>query len=154
MDWLQGLAPTILMLLGGVVTWFLKSRAEELRAIQEKLREDQRKIYGQILDPYVRLFADIKGKGPANALKGISSYEYRKTAFDLTLFGSDEVVRAYNNLWKYTYEAENTECQDPKEMMRLLGSLLLEIRKSLGNKDTTLTETDMFRAMIKDIDDI
>jgi len=154
MDWLQVLGPTLLMVIGGIITWFIKSRVEELRAIEEKLREERRKIYGQILDPYIRLFVDLKGQGPANALKKISSYEYRKTAFDLNLFGSDEVVRAYNNLWKRTYEAENTECQDPKEMMLLWGSLLLEIRKSLGNKDTTLTEIDMFRAMIKDIDNL
>jgi len=86
------------MVLGGIITWFLKSRVEELRATEERLREERRKIYGQILDPYIRLFADLKGQGPVQALKKIGSYEYRKTAFDLNLFGSDEVVRAYNNL--------------------------------------------------------
>jgi len=39
-------------------------------------------------------------------------------------------------------------------MMRLWGSLLLEIRKSLGNKNTKLNEIDMLRAMIKDIDNL
>ena len=152
MNWLQVLGPSLLMVLGGIITWFLKARVEELRATEERLREERRKIYGQILDPYIRLFADLKGQGPAQALKKIGSYEYRKTAFDLNLFGSDEVVRAYNNLWKNTYEAETTGKQDPKEMMRLWGSLLLEIRKSLGNKKTKLNEIDMLRAMIKDID--
>ena len=104
MDWLQTLGPTILVIIGGIVTWFLKSRVEELRVIKEKLREDRRKIYEQILDPYIRLFADLKGQGSINALKEISSYEYRKTAFNLNLFGSDEVVRAYNNLWKHIYD--------------------------------------------------
>jgi len=78
---------------------------------------------------------------------------YRKTAFNLNLFGSDEVVKAYNALMQHTYEAESTEKQDPKEMMRLWGMLLLEIRKSLGNKKTKLDELDMLRAMIKDIDE-
>lgn len=152
MDWLQTLGPTILVIIGGIVTWFLKSRVEELRVIKEKLREDRRKIYEQILDPYIRLFADLKGQGSINALKEISSYEYRKTAFNLNLFGSDEVVRAYNNLWKHIYEAENTEHPNPQKMIDLWGSLLLEVRKSLGNKNTTLTGKDMLRAMIKDID--
>jgi len=154
MNWLQVLGPSLLMIFGGIITWFLKSRVEELRATEERLREERRKIYGQILDPYIRLFADLKGQGPAQALKKISSYEYRKTAFDLNLFGSDEVVRAYNNLCKRTYDAEAKKNEDPKEMMRLWGSLLLEIRKNIGNKMTQLNEIDMLRAMIKDIDNI
>ena len=152
MDWLQGFGPTLLMVLGGIIAWFIKSNSEEFHAIEEKLRKERRNIYVQILDPYIRLFADIKVKGPNEALKRITSYNYRKTAFELNLFGSDEVVRAYNNLMKHAYEAETTGIQDPKEMMRLWGKLLLEIRKSLGNKKTKLDEFDMLRTTVKDID--
>ena len=154
MDQLQILGPPLLMALGGIITWVIKSKIEELRAIEEKLREERRNIYAQILDPYIRLFADLKGKGPDLALRKITSYDYRKTAFDLNLFGSDEVVRAYNDLMKHTYKAEATGNQDPKEMIRLWGKLLLEIRKSLGNKKTKLNEFDMLRAMIKDIEEL
>ncbi|GAG88773.1 unnamed protein product, partial [marine sediment metagenome] len=95
---LQVLGPSLLLVLGGIITWLLKSRVEELRATEERLREERRKIYNQILDPYIRLFSDLKGKGQEYALKKITSYEYKKTAFELNLFGSDEVVLAYNNL--------------------------------------------------------
>jgi hypothetical protein len=152
MEWLQILGPTLLMVLGGIITWFIKSKIEELRAIEEKLREERRNIYAQILDPFIRLFTDMKGKGHDEAMKMITSYDYRKTAFDLNLFGSDEVVLAYNNLMKHAYEDEATENKDPNKMMLLWGKLLLEIRKSLGNKNTKLDEFDMLRAMIKDID--
>jgi len=108
MDWLEVISPPILIVIGGIITWFLKSRVEELRATEERLRDERRKIYGQILDPYIRIFADLKGQGPTQALKKITSYAYRKTAFDLNLFGSDDVVLAYNDLMKYTYEAEAT----------------------------------------------
>ncbi len=152
MHLLQALGPSVLMVLGGILTWLIKSKAEELRAIEEKLREERRKIYAQILDPFIRVFADPKGKGPEQALKTITSYNYRKTAFDLILFGSDDVVRAYNDLMRYTYDAEAAGNEDPREMLRLWGRLLLEIRKSLGNKRSTLNELDMFRAMIKDLE--
>lgn len=152
MNWLQILGPSLLIVLGGIVTWFIKSRVEELRATEQRLREERRKIYSQILDPYIRLFADLKGQGPTQAIKKIMSYDYRRTSFDLNLFGSDQVIRAYNALMKHTYEAESTGRQDPKEMMRLWGSFLLEVRKSLGNRKTKLNEIDMLRAMIKDID--
>lgn len=76
--------------------------------------------------------------------------EYVKSTNNL--FGSDEVVCAYNNLMKHSYDVEVTGNKDPKEMMSLWGTLLLEIRKSLGNKDTKLNKFDMLRAMVKDID--
>jgi hypothetical protein len=155
MDWLQTLGPTLLVVLGGIISWFIKSRIEELRAIEEKLREERRNNYAHILDPYIHLFADIKkGKGPDEALKRVTSYDYRKTAFDLNLFGSDEVIRAFNNLMEHTYEAEATGKQDPQKMISLWGKHLLEIRKSLGNKKTKLNEVDMLRAMIKDVSKI
>ena len=154
MNWLQVLGPSLLMVLGGIITWLLKTRVEELHATEERLREERRKIYIQILDPYIRLFADIKGQGTAQAIKKITSYEYRKTAFELNLFGSDDVVCAYNDLMKHTYEAEKTGTQNPREMMQLWGNLLLGIRRSLGNKKTKLGEFDMLRAMITDIDNI
>jgi hypothetical protein len=154
MTWLQILGPPLLMVLGGIITWIIKSKSEELRAIEERLREDRRNIYGEILDPYIRIFADIRGQGPAEALARMTSYEYRRTAFNLSLFGSDDVVSAYNNLMQHTYQAETTGSQDPREMIRLWGRLLLEIRKSLGNKDTGLGELDMLKGMIRDIDSL
>jgi hypothetical protein len=106
------------MVIGGIITWFIKSRIEELRAVEERLQEERRKIYSQILDPYIRIFSDL-GKGTKQATEKIISYDYRKTAFDLTLFGSDDVVSAYNALMKHSYDTERTGKQDPKEMMRL-----------------------------------
>ena len=152
MDWLGVLAPSLLMVLGGLIAWVIKSKIQELRAVEESLRGKRRKTYTEILDPYIRLFAELKTKGPNQALKKIISYDYKKTAFDLILFGSDEVVRAHNNLMKHFYEAEAKGTQDTKEMMSLWGNLLLAIRKNLGNKKTKLDEFDMLRAMIKDID--
>ena len=154
MDWLTALGPSLLVVIGGIISWLLKARTEELRATEEKLRIERRKVYEEILEPYIRIFTDLKGKGVDKALKTIMSYDYRKTAFELNLFGSDEVVRAYNALMQHAYKAEASGSQNPLEFMRLWGLLLLEIRKSLGNERTQLDEFDMLRGMIKDIDEL
>ncbi len=152
MEWVQILLPSLLVVIGGIVGWIVRSRTEEYRAVREKLRAEQRAIYHAILEPYIGIFADLKGEGVSKATQKIVSYDYKKTAFDLNLIGSDEVVQAYNKMIQHAYKAEETGKQDPKEMMHLWGSLLLEIRKSLGNKNTKLDEWDMLRGMIKDID--
>jgi len=154
MDWLDALGPTLLILAGSAIGWFIKFRTEELRATEEKLRSERRKVYEEILDPYIRIFTDSKGQGAVQALKKVTSYEYRRTAFELNLFGSDEVVRAYNELVQYTYQAEASGQPNTSIMMRRWGRLLLEIRRSLGNRRTRLDEVDMLRGMIKDIDQI
>lgn len=115
MNWLQVIGPILIMIIGGIITWFIKSRVEELQATEKRLQEDCRKIYIQILDPYIRLFADLKGQGQIKAIRKIASLEYRRIAFELNLFGSDNVIRAYNNLMKHTYEAESTGDQKPKK---------------------------------------
>ena len=153
MVWLQVLGPSLLMLLGGIVTWLIKSRIEELRTVEEGLREERRRIYSEMLDPMIRMFSDRSEKNMEKIIKKIQSYDYRKTAFNLNLIGSDDVVKAYNELMQYTYNlGESPKEKKAKEMIHLWGKVLLEIRKSLGNKKTKLNELDMFRAMITDID--
>jgi hypothetical protein len=153
MNLLNALAPTLLMIVGGIITWLLKSRVEELRAAEENLRENRTKSYWDILEPYITLFSDTSETGRTNVIKTVTSPQYRHTAFQLCLLGSDNVVRAYNRMLQHVYEAERTKHQDAKELMRLWGALLLEIRRSLGNKRTELEKVDMLRGMIKDIDD-
>lgn len=120
--------------------------------IEEKLRDDRRKIYLQILDPYIRLFSDTSDKGKLNAIKKVTSYEYKKTAFELNLFGSDDVVKSYNKLLMHMFEVDETGDQKPNVLWPLWGEFLIEVRRSLGNKNTKLKELDMLRGMIKGID--
>jgi len=84
------------------------------------------------------------------AIKQIQSYEYKKSSFQLMLFGSDNVITAYNNLFQYLYKNESN--LNPTESIKALGKVILEIRKDLGNDKTILKEFDMLRFMITDID--
>jgi len=156
MEYLQSLGPTLLLTVGGAVggllTWIIKSKIEELKAIEEKLRKDRIKIYEQILDPYIQLLSNLETT--KEAMKKIVSYEYKKTSFNLYLFGSDSVIRAYNQMMQYAFKSEATEAQDPHKWMVLWGKFMLEIRKSLGNKRTKLGYLEMLEGWIKDIEKI
>ena len=157
MDWLQALGPTLLTLSGGAVAWIIKSRHDELRKTEESLNNERRKAYERILEPYIRILADFKGKGPTQALNEIKSFDYGKTVFALTLFGSDDVIRAYNELWQHTYKSheddtDENEEERAKKYVILLGTLQLAIRRDVGPRKTKLRAIDMLRWKFSDID--
>jgi hypothetical protein len=151
MDWLQNILPTILVVSTGLITWFLKDKSEKLKLQREKLIDEKRANYEKILEPIIRTFAGAKNKNElAKAIKQVQSFDYKKTSFQLMLFGSDNVVNAYNDFFQYLYR--NDSEKKPIEMLKALGKIILEIRKDLGNDKTALKEYDMLRFMITDID--
>lgn len=151
MEWLQNILPTLLVVTTGLVTWFLKDKSEKLKYQREKLIEEKRQNYEKILEPIIRSLAGTKNKTEmTKAIKQIQSFDYKKTAFQLMLFGSDSVVKAYNEFFQYLYQNESNV--DPHEMLRIFGEVILAIRIDLGNSKTKLKEKDMLRFMITDID--
>ena len=144
----------IIAALVGLVVWYLQSRIEQIRRAEARLRDERRKVYSDLLDPYIRMMATIDDpKGSAKAVKSVASYEYKKTAFELSLIGSDSVVRAFNTMMQSFYAAEREErVVALEEFFSLWGGLILEIRKSVGDPRTKLKPVDMLRGLIKDVD--
>lgn len=148
----MNLAPTLVGLLGAAIGWFLKSRLEARRRDQEALRDDRAKIYVDILMPFIRIFTDLSQSRQQEALEEVKSLEYRKLAFRLALVGDDEVIRAWNGLWGTLHSLESNNSTSSAALLLDLGEVLLAIRRGLGIKNTTLSNKDMLRWMIKDID--
>ena len=85
----------------------------------------------------------------------VASYDYKRAAFEFALIGSDDVVRAFNNLMQRVYRAGvDSSSLAPRELLLPWGTLLLEIRRSLGDSKTTLEPVDMLRSHIRDIDSL
>jgi len=151
MDFL--VTPLVAALVGFGV-WYFQSRLEALRREQERLHDDRRKVYTDVLEPFVRIFAGVKNpKENQKALQQLLSVEYKRTAFEFSLIGVDDVVQAFNDLMQYVYsfDAEADKRPDSSELMLRWGRFLLEIRRNVGNSKTKLTPADMLRSQIKDI---
>ena len=146
-----GLGAPISAVIGGLITWFLKSRKEELQATEERALERRIETYNQILHPIIVLFSSgASQKEKDNATKQITTVEYRKAAFNLITFGSDEMVNSYNNMMQsfYKNEAETS----PELTMKKFAAVILSIRKDVYNKNTELREWGMLKFMIMDIE--
>ena len=54
------LGPTILVVIAGLVAWFLKDKSEKLKLQREKLTEEKLGNYEKILEPMIRSFEGVK----------------------------------------------------------------------------------------------
>lgn len=182
LDYLTGIGAIVTPLLVLILTglgWHIKSKlessrentdraADRVRELEDKLREDRIETYNLLLEPFFVVFTtdaifaqDPKFKGKRKDQLGIGkmlTVEYRKVGFKLALVGDDSVVRAYNALMQFFYKGEH-EGLDEQELLvktsqwiELLAQLLLEIRRSMGNADTKLSNWEMIEWFMSDAD--
>lgn len=155
MNMVQVLALLLPTLFGtGIITWFVRGKIEEAQQIRERLRAEQRERYAQILNPYIQLFANPQRT--QEATKVIQSPEYRKEIFDFALVADDAVLRAYIEMMKIFETVASGTAPDESaklEGLRSFGRVLIELRRSVGNTKTKLSEVDVLRVVgVKDID--
>jgi len=148
-----------------IVIFVVGNRITNLRQLEEKLRADRIEIYNKILEPFFLVFsteAIIQGsmKYPKDKIKTAAQLSAEKTltlsyqdyAFKLSLIGSDDVVRAFNNLMQVAFSSlEEDDTKKGERLIMHIAILLLEIRKSLGNEATKLHALEMLEWKIKDM---
>lgn len=174
----SSLTPILVLLLTGV-GWHIKAKLERdrdkdskaqarIRELEDKLRTDRIETYNQLLEPFFVLFttdaifaSDPKFKGKSKDQLSIGkmlTVEYRKVGFKLSLVADDSVVRAYNKLMQFFYKGWHEGLSGDElliktsQWIKLLSELLLEIRKSMGNQHTSLTNWEMIEWFMSDAD--
>lgn len=151
-----GVTTTVIAAIVGLAVWFIQTRIEQIRQAEARLRDERREVYTAVLEPYIRLFAEVGDERKTKqTIRFATSYDYKKSAFELSLIGSDQVVLAFNDMMHLYYTAEREGRQvGAKEMLDYWGRLLLEIRKSVGDPNTKLHRREMLRGLIKDADEL
>lgn len=138
----------VLAALVGLVAVGLQNWGERKRRERARLYEDRRKIYMQVIEPFVLAFTPGQEK---KVLKLMQSAEYGLAAREFSLIGTDDSVRALNGLMQYFYHREIGD-SDSQEVLNLLGGFFLGMRREWVGRKTELDVKDMFRGQITDID--
>ncbi|CAM4210586.1 DUF4760 domain-containing protein [Zobellia roscoffensis] len=147
----------ILLTFGGLITWFIKSKREDILLADENTRDFKLKTYESLLEPFYVLFTfTLSQKEKDKGINKMLSLEYRKAAFNLMTFGSDDVVKSYNKLMQAFFTIKSEDFKDGGNdyaviMLALLSDLLLNIRKDIYTKKTRLKKSEMLEFMITDI---
>ena len=134
-----------------------------IRELEDKLREDRIATYNALLDPFFLLFTTeaslatdpkFKNKNKSDiAINRMMSFEYRQVGFKLSLVANDEVVRAYNSLMQFFYHTDDDQRpldQKASNWIALMATLLLEIRRSMGNQSSKLDRWEMIEWFMRD----
>lgn len=142
----------ILLTVGGIISWFLKTRSESQELAEERAREKRLEIYNIILDPYIVITTPAATKSEKEkALSNISSVKYKRAAFNLITFGSDETVRSFNKIMQYFFESKNEEDTDKPEVIYHFSNLVLNIRRDLYSKKSKLSRSEVIEFTITDM---
>ncbi|MEX1255834.1 MAG: hypothetical protein WEE64_16005 [Dehalococcoidia bacterium] len=152
MGWIAIVVSPLFLLIGGIIGAWINNRFQEAREAEARLSGDIRRVYGELMKPYYHVFSSPQGAGADEAIRIMSAPEYKATAFDFMMVAPDNAARAYNELQQYIYRMGGDSVEQGRKVLLLWGQLLLEIRKSLGHKDTQLENVDMLRSLIKDIE--
>ena len=150
---ITALGVPILVAISGIVTWFLKTKKEELSAAEERARERRIETYKKLLHPFIVMLSNVGNeKVSTEAVNEVKSVEYREAAFNLMTFGSDDMVNTYNTMMQGFYKSD--EQTESSTTLRNFAAFILSIRKDLYDKNTKMKDWDMLKFMIKDIDTI
>lgn len=146
---LIALLSPILLTVGGIISWFLKSRNESLQLAEQLSREKRLETYKIILDPYLVILSPHASKELKDeATKRLLSVNYKKASFDLVTFGSDNTVRSFNKLMQYPF---NKLTNDDLDIIVLFSEFTLNVRKDLYSKKTKLDSSETLEFTITDI---
>ena len=172
------LATPVLLALLSAIGWGLKNKIEASRAdrddqqtrireLEDKLREDRIATYNALLEPFFLLFTteaslatdpNYKDRDKNEiAVKRMLTFEYRQVGYKLSLVADDEVVRAFNALMQFFYHQEHhARMKDQRSLnwVALLATLLLEIRRSMGNQSSKLDRWEMIEWAVIDLDEM
>lgn len=149
----------ILLTVGGIISWMIKSKKEELINAEDKSREFKIETYKKLLEPFVATFTTTINKNiRKKEIDKMKSLEYKKTVFDLTTFGSDNAIKIFNKIMQTFYrtdEFKDTDGELSKEygnrLIALISEFLLQIRRDLYSKRTKLKRSEMLEFMITDM---
>lgn len=149
----------ILVTVGGIFSWILKSKKEEELTAELNSREYKIEIYKKLLEPFIAtLTTTIPQKVREREIAKVTSLEYKRAVFDLTTFGSDKSIQIFNKIMQTFFNSSfykdeegdyNREYGD--RLIALLSELLLQIRKDLYKERAKLKRSEMLEFMITDM---
>lgn len=134
-------------IIASVLAIIVSKRYEQKVRIAQEIREQKTPVYEELISVFFRnMFADKLGQ------KKISDRDIMRTFADVTpkliIWGSEDVIQAWTAIRYHDWSAAQSA-----DSLRLWNSLLLAVRKDIGNSVDQLKPFDLLRLFVNDIGD-
>lgn len=131
-----------------VISAIIAKRLEARAAIRQELRTKKVPVYKEIISTLFRFFMAEKIGEPAMTQQELAKF-FLTTTEKLTIWGSDEVVRAYREL-----RGSFAGSVNPVQGLLLLEGLMVAIRKDLGHSNAKFAKGTLLGLFVNDIDQV
>ena len=128
-----------------------RAKADLQKEYESRFNERKWDTYTKFTDTVRKIVESSKGKRVERDLPKFVQDISRFTS-SLWLVGSDEIVRAYIDWQRDTRNPENLATNKLGVLSKLMG-ILIEMRRDLGYRSTTVTPTELLYTFITDVDD-
>jgi hypothetical protein len=138
---LTAVTPVLVLLLGGL-GWLYKHERERRAAAEQQVSERKYQAYVTLMNIFFEQFKTSRhGQRVSQDKLADLMADANK---DLMLFGSDDVLRLYQN-WLYNTRRGLVD-------MEQFGGIIVAIRKDMGHHNTSITSDEVLRQLITDYD--
>lgn len=133
-----------------IISVFYARMVEKQKIIDEEIRQQKIKIYGEFTQ---LVFEEVIGKKGKNMNMDRITKFFPKFFEKLIFWGADSVVKQFSIYMSAIYNIDNANSNNnPEETMLKLENLLYAIRLDTGHKNKDLKQKDLLRLFINDID--
>ena len=126
-----------------------------LAQIRMRSYDARRKTYQQLLGPFIKVMTFQKSGKQFN-LQELTE-EMIKVGIDIYLLGSDETCRAWQEFKAIGFKGKSQNEQIARKrnaaILIFYARIILSIRRDLGQDDTEVSEIEILRSFISDIDE-
>lgn len=140
----------------GAIAWVVQNAVHQQQEYRRLLADQKRQQYFEFLD-FLNSYIQVSGEPAKEEENSERLRQFRRWSLRLTMIGSDEVVRAWNQarnsaLFAMPKGTEQEKLNNTIAIFRAWGALWLAMRKDCGHFDTKLTVPDMLASFVNDID--
>ncbi|WP_121965227.1 hypothetical protein [Myroides sp. N17-2] len=152
---IKTLVAIALPILGAFIGYFIKSSIDKKQALLSEVSKERREHYQKFIDLMIELFSNTKsGKKTPDTELVLKLYTFYKKYI---LYASPKVINSFSDYFQYLYKhSENNGVVDSNVQLRKLTRVMKAMRTDLGlsNKNLGKDGEKIFRALIKDFDDV
>lgn len=139
----------VALVLVPIVTYFANRSSDQRRAVDQALRLKKRELYQRVLEFLLRVIQSSSLPEEDRPTEEEKKRFFRDVTPELITYASNKVIKVWGIYWR---DAAIIAAADPLSNVNALENIMKAMRKDLGHPTISLTEGDLARLFVTDVD--